>query len=533
MSRYVVVALALALAACRERPGIDTQTAAEQADTGGTAVVALANDLDFANGLLSGQRYAQEINRNLLFLPLLQYDAELNLVPLLAVSWQLEADTAVVLKLRHDVFWHDGVQTTAQDVAFTYRYGSDPQTEYPNGDYWVGWNMAQVLDSFTVRFSLTPQPDALANLPWIPIMPSHLLGKIKPQDIKNAAFNQQPIGNGPFRFVEHRPNERWIFEANREFPAALGGRPNLDRVVFRIVPDETAQEAEVVSGNADLITSVRPERAEAIAARLGLRVISKPGRQFAFVGWNTRRPPLDDARVRRALTMGIDRQRILTVVRHGSGEVAVGPVPSFHWSFDKNVRPLPYSPDSARALLAAAGMRDRNGDGILELPGGREFRIELKVPSNNRQNIDVGEMIRSDLATVGVKVLVRPLDFNTVIGDITSVQRKFDAVLMAWENDFRLVLHDMFHSKAVDNPFQFASYRNPVVDSLLDMVETTPSHAAALPAWRRMQLVLRDEEPWSFLFYFSDVYVARERLQGVDMDIRGAFTNLPRWWVKQ
>ncbi|HEX6559924.1 MAG TPA: ABC transporter substrate-binding protein, partial [Longimicrobiales bacterium] len=470
MRNTTLLCVLVVLAGCRERPPAATRTQA--ADTGGTAVVAMAGNLDYANGLLSGERNSQDIIRNALFLPLLRYDEHLQLAPLLATSWAMSGDTAVVLKLRNDVHWHDGVKTSAYDVEFTYRYGKDPRTGYPNGDYWVGWNQAQVIDSFTIRFSIAPQPDALANLPWIPIMPRHLLEKIKPEDLKKADFNLKPVGNGPFRFVEYRPNDRWVFEANRDFPAGLGGRPRLDRVVFRIIPDETAQEAELISGSVDL-TPVRPDRAAALAGRPGLRSINKPGRQFAFIGWNTRRPPLDDARVRRALTMAIDRERILKVVRAGLGEVAAGPVPGFHWSSDPTVKPLPFSPDSARALLSAAGLEDRNADGKLDLPSGKTFRIELKVPSNNRQNAEIGEMIRYDLSQVGVDVLVRRLDFNTLIADVTSPERKFDGVMMAWENDFRLVLHDMFHSRAIDNPFQFASYRNPEVDSLLDVVEST------------------------------------------------------------
>lgn len=516
MKRFLVLATLLATTACREKAPV--QSADAQADTGGVAVMAVPANLDYMNGLLSGERFSQEVNRTALFLPLLRYDEKLQLQPLLASSWEMEGDTAVVLHLRKDVRWHDGVKTDAYDVEFTYRRGTDPKTEYPNGDYWVGWNKAQVLDSTTIRFSITPQPDALANLPWIPIMPRHLLDSIAPENLKTASFNQHPIGNGPFRFVEAKPNERFVFEANRDYPEELGGRPNLSRFIVRIVPDETAQEAELVAGNVDLMP-VRPDRIEALKTKPGVRVITRPGRQFSFIAWNTKRPPLNDVRVRRALTMAIDRQKIIQVVRKGEGQVAAGPVPTFHWSHDESIKPLPYSPDSARKELAAAGVKN--------------LQIELKVPSNNKQNTDIAELIRSDLAAVGVTAKVRPLDFNTIVGDITSTDRKFDGVLMAWENDFRLVLHDNFHSKAIDNPFQFSSYRNAAVDSMLDAVESTPSREVATPKWRRLQTIIRDEQPWTFLFSYSDAFAARERLQGVNMDIRGVLVNLPDWYVKK
>ncbi|MGQ0814391.1 MAG: ABC transporter substrate-binding protein [Gemmatimonadota bacterium] len=519
----------LLLPGCRERTGED-DAARVRPDTGGTAVVALAADIDFANGLLSGEIYSQEINR-LLFLPLVRYDQNLAIAPLLARSWHIEGDTAVVLQLRDDVHWNDGVKTTAHDVEFTYRYGKNPDTGYPNGDYWEGWNRAEVLDSFRVRFSITPQPEVLANLAWIPIMPRHLLERIKPRELRNAPFNQKPVGNGPLRFVEYRPNERWIFAANADYPAELGGRPLLDRIVFRIIPDETAQESELIAGNVDLMTRVRPERFQPLDAQPQIRGIEQPGRQFGFIAWNTRIPPLDDARVRRALTMGIDREKLVKVLRSGRGAVVAGPVPAFHWSYDENIRPLPYSVDSARALLAAAGIDDSNGDGTLELANDKPFEIQLKLPANNPFNRDMAEMIRSDLAALGVRIVTRPTDFSTMIEDVMSPERKFQAVLMAWQNDFRLVIYDNFHSKSIRNPLQFASYRNAEVDSLLDKLQRTTVRGEARPAWRRLQTVMRDEQPWSFLYSYSTLHAARERLQGVAMDIRGTFVNLPQWWV--
>jgi peptide/nickel transport system substrate-binding protein len=194
---------------------------------------------------------------------------------------------------------------------------------------------------------------------------------------------------------------------------------------------------------------------------------------------------------------------------------------------------LPYAPDSARALLATAGIIDRNGDGIVDLENAKPFRIELKLPANNRLNADIAEMIRADLADVGVRVSTRPTEYGTMVADVVAPERKFDAVLMGWESDFKLVLRDQFHSDAINNQLQFAHYRNPEIDRLLDQLDTTMSPEAAAPLWRRLQTIMRDEEPWTFLFYYGTEYGARERLQGVEMDIRGWLVSAPEWWLRQ
>jgi peptide/nickel transport system substrate-binding protein len=349
--------------------------------------------------------------------------------------------------------------------------------------------------------------------------------------MRQAAFNKRPIGNGPYRFVEHRTNDRTIFAANPDFPAALGGKPYIDRIVYRPIPEATAQIAELQAGSADIILAPRSAEFARLAQQPGIRGFQRPGRQFANIMWNGRIPPLDNPAVRRALTHAIDRVTILQTLRSGYGELAIGPIGPYHWAFDRSIPPVPFSRDSARTLLAAAGLRDRNGDGTLELPDGRPFRIELKIPANSAINRDMAELIRANLAEVCVRVLTRPVDMGTLIKDFTSPQRNFEAVIMGWESGFRINLRDTFHSAAWYGQFQIASYRNPRVDALIDSVARTRHRAEAKPLYAELQRILRDEQPWTFLYYFPDLVLVRDRLQGVEMDIRGAFTNITRWYV--
>src|SRR5688572_7079149 len=136
-----LVMVAAVCSSCRDKSESGVQ---EQPQTGGTLVIALPNEPDAVNSLVSGERYGQEINRNILYLPLLNYDEKLELKPLLAESWEMDGDTAVTFRIRKDVYWHDGAHTTAHDVLFTFERGRNPETGYPNADYWAGWHSAQV-----------------------------------------------------------------------------------------------------------------------------------------------------------------------------------------------------------------------------------------------------------------------------------------------------------------------------------------------------------------------------------------------------
>jgi peptide/nickel transport system substrate-binding protein len=498
---------------------------------GGTVTVAGPIDLQQLNSLVAAERYNQEINRYALFLPLIEYDAALDFAPRLAASWESLGDTGVVMRLRRDVHWHDGQRTTAADVVFTFRRAMDPASAFPNAGYFRNWTAVEAVDSFAVRFLYTPHADPLAGLPFTPIMPAHLLDSVPPERMRQAAFNRQPVGNGPFRFVEYRANDRLVLEANPDFPAGLGGRPHIDRLVWRVIPEPTAQLAALQTGAVDLILSPRSEHVRELDADPRLRSIIRPARQYAFIGWNGRRKPLDDARVRRALTMAINREQIVQALRAGYGELAVGPVGSYHWSFDQQLMPLPFSRDSARALLREAGFEDRNGDGILQDRAGVPLAIEFIMPPDPF-NRDLAELVRNDLAAIGVRAATRPTEGATLIATITAADRKFDAVLLAWESDFRLNLRDTFHSDGVERgAFQLAGYSNAEVDALIDASSVEPDRERARPMLTRLQQILREEQPWSFLYSYPDTYLAAERVRDLEMDIRGAFVNVQRWWI--
>ncbi|MBI4544993.1 MAG: hypothetical protein HY703_07360 [Gemmatimonadetes bacterium] len=532
--RQWAIAVALLLAAACERGQQPAPGGGDGAPvSGGTLVIAGQHDLDYANSLVAQESYTQEINRFLLFLPLLRYNVESGYEPYLARSWELMGDTLAVFRLRDDVFWHDGVRTTASDVAFTYQRVKDPATAFANASFFEDWGAVEVVDSLTVRFRFRPHADPLAGWPLLPIVPRHLLESIPPAQMRQAQFNKSPVGNGPFRFVSYQANDRWVFEANPDFPAELGGRPYLDRVVWRVVPESPAQVTEIQTGGADLSLTPSIELARAADPDPQVRLLIRPTRRYAFIGWNGKRPPLGDARVRRALSMAMDRKKILESLRHGYGDLAIGPIPPYHWAYARELEPLPFDTAAARALLVEAGVTDRDGDGLLEDPAGKDFALTLKVPAGNDFNRNTAELIRADLARLGIKVTTRPTELNTLIADISSPERRFDAVLLGFESDPRVNVRDLFHSSALSGPFQLSSYRNPEVDRILDQAGRLTDREAARPLWQRFQHIMLEEQPWTFLYYYPEIHLIRERVRGVQMDIRGAFVTLPRWWITE
>ena len=519
--------LALAVVGCsgKDRSGAGSADSPRQ---GGMAVVAIPTELDYPNSLLTSDKWAQEVNRFLLFLPLVQYGPKLDYAPALATSWQMIGDTGAVFHLRRDVRWNDGVPTTAEDVVFTFQRAMEPKTAFPNAEWFTYYTGVDAPDDYTVRFHIRPQDDPLAGLPLLPIMPKHLLDTIPPERLGQAAFNQHPVGNGPFRFVQHAQNDRWVFEANPDFPAGLG-RPYLSRLVLRIIPEPTAMVTALLTGEADMITAAGAPAYKQLAGRADVRRIQRPTRQISIIAWNGRRPGLRDPRVRLALSLAIDRRTILDALRGGLGELAIGPISPSHWAYAHDIQPLPYAPDSARALLAQAGYIDRNHDGVVEDAAGRPLEIVMKIPPTSF-NRDLAQMLQAQLGRVGVKLSAEVEDAALWRADLVSPDRRFDAAPLTFETDPRLLFREQFHSASMDKPMQFASYSNPAVDSIVDAAPLTSDRQTATALWHRFQVILAREQPWTFMYYVPDLIEVRSTLQGTDMDVRGTFVNVCRWW---
>ncbi|HEX9109296.1 MAG TPA: ABC transporter substrate-binding protein, partial [Longimicrobiales bacterium] len=355
----LVVMLAGALVACGGEKGGQQQQQQGKAGgpkpRGGTVVVGMRDDFGPLNPVVNTDQYTDELIKYGLYTPLIQFDEKLNPVPYLAQSWEMTGDTGVVFHLRHDVYWHDAVPVRAQDVKFTFDLAKNPATASMLAESYLSKvDRAQVVDSFTIRFHFSaPHAQAIQDFWWAPV-PEHVLARIPPDQLRNADFNRRPVGSGPYHFNMWQANDRLVVEREGSFPAALGGPPALDRVVFRIIPEPSTLIAELLSGGIHVDVPLDPEQISNVRGNSKLQLFAFPGRTVYFIAWNNKRPPFTDARVRRAMTQAIDSKQISDALLMGYGKEATSPIPP--WSpLAPDVKPLAVDRKQAMQLLADAG----------------------------------------------------------------------------------------------------------------------------------------------------------------------------------
>jgi peptide/nickel transport system substrate-binding protein len=512
-------------------------TAAGVPRYGGTLVIGANTDVGDISPLTFRVQNALYLQQFVLFLPLIAYDEQLAPVPRLARSWDFSEDTtSITFHLRDDVYWQDGVRTSAHDVDFSYTLARDPRTAYIYAGMWRYYRGSEVIDSFTWRVELEPHSGFLDIWRTFAPVPAHVLRGVAPDALARHPFGTTtPVGNGPFRFVERAPGERWVFEANPRFPEELGGRPWVDRLIYRTIPEHGSLLTELLTGGIDFYARLLVEHAGRVTGSPGARVIATPDRSWTHVVWNHRRPPFDDVRVRRALTHAIDREALVGVARAGYGAVANSSIaPVFPQHDPAAGAELVHDPDRARALLAEAGFADRNGDGILQDERGRPFRFTLLVPHGYPERHAAATVIQSDLRRVGVDARLRTVEFNVLLAQTSDPRRRdFDAMIIAWKPEFRIDDSELFGCDSRAAPAAFTGYCDAGTDALLDSIARTADPAAARPLWSRYQHRIADHQPVTFLYFIEELHGAGPRLRDARPDARGDWAGVERWWLDQ
>src|SRR5213083_1053266 len=450
---------------------------------GRTVVYASGADLQSVNPLVTVHPLAKQVERYVLLTTLLRYDSTLAPRPYLAREWTWAPDRQMlVLRLQSGVRWHDGVATSARDVAWTLNAARDPATGYPRLNDLADVVFVNDRDDSTVviRFA-RPQrgiPDVLTDLA---ILPGYLLDSVPHAALRQAAWNTHPVGNGPFRFVTHESNRRWVFAANPTFPPALGGPPQLARFIVVVVDEPTTKLAALTVGEIDF-AGIQPAHAAFVRRNPDLAVLDYPLIYPYGIVFNTRRPPFDDARVRRAVALALDRREIVDGYLYGFGTVADGPVPPDVPGYVPG-RPILTDPDSARRLL-----------------GGRTIAFELLTVGSGEAPLE--QMIQARLAGVGVRASIRQLELSAFLDRVNPRRHDFAAAVLGTAGDLGL------------------GYLGQLAD-LAGM--RAPADPSAAQRW------FRDSLPVAFLYHARGVQGMNRRVQGVRMDLRGELPTVARW----
>jgi len=476
---------------------------------------------------LASDSASSEIN-GLVYNGLLRYGKTYEIEPELAESWEVSPDNlTITFHLRRGVKWHDGAPFTAADVLFTYQLMIDPKTPTAYGEDFRQVIRAETPDPHTFRVSYA-RPFAPGLMSWgFSIHPKHLLER---QEITKSPLSRRPVGTGPYRFVEWSAGEKVVLESNPDY---FEWEPYLRRVVYRIIPDLTTQFLELLSGSLDQmsLTPLQYDRqTDTLAFRRRYGKYRYPASAYTYLGYNLRRPLFQDRRVRQAISCAIDQRELIEGVLLGLGQPATGPFKPGTWPYNPDVRRYPYDPERARALLAEAGWRDSDGDGVLDREGNL-FAFTLLINQGNDTRVKSGEIIQRRLKEVGIDVRLRVIEWAAFLKDFVN-PGNFDAVILGWTIPPDPDGYDIWHSsKTRPGELNFIGFGNPEVDVLLEQGRHTLDQAARKKIYDRFQEILAEEQPYTFLYVPDALPVVARRFRGIEPAPAGIMHNFIKWYV--
>ena len=431
---------------------------------------------------------------DLLYNRLVRLDENLAIVPDLAESWEIPDNLTYVFHLRQGVMFHNGREMTADDVQYSLERIMDPKTASPGSSYLSLVESVDVVDTYTVQLTLSAPLASLLNA-----LTSNNLSIVPKEEVEaNGNLQKIAVGTGPFMLEEWVADNSMTLVKNPNYFEE--GAPLLDKVIFRVIPEEASLLAGIKSGALDMATINDGAIIRQAKKDKQVVVASKPGINIRTFGFNTERKPFDDVRVRQAVALALNRTEIVLMAEFGMGQ-PTGPIPvsATKWAIPVSELPL-YTPDheKARKLLADAGY-----------PQGLSFNIVCS--STYEGGLAVAQVIQSELKNIGVDVHLEVIEWGAYID--RWVKRDFDSMveLRGGSGEPDRFLYRTLHSTGGVNNFM---YKDEELDRLLDLGRAQTNPAERKVTYDAVQKLLSEKAPVNFLYCPSENHVLRSSVEG-------------------
>lgn len=445
--------------------------------------------------------------------PLITLNADMEIEGRLAESWEFVDDTTLRFNLREGISFHDGTPFNADAVKFTWDRAlfADPPGRWASLAGPIA--AVNVVDEYTV--------DVVAEAPYGPLLLTSTMvytGVVSPTAVEALGddYARNPVGTGPFKFVEWRTNESITLEANEDY---WRGRPELDRVIFRTVPESGARTLALQSGEADMLLKPNPADLAFFENSGDFDVLSATGLRVFYLGFNLDRAPLDERLVRQAIAHAVDVPGIVTNLLEDAATVPTSVIsPGVLGYADMNLDELyPYDPDQAISLLEAAGFT-RNASGVMERDG-EELVLEM-LPAAGRylQDQEIAEVLQEFLRQAGIRVELNVFEWATTFTELREDPLQYDLFSFGWLTTTADADYTMFSNYRSDQtpPGSWNSWRyaNATVDELLTQARAETDVATREQLYADVQAILAQDLPALPIYNTIEVMVVGSDVEG-------------------
>ena len=503
ISKIVLILLAIILMiSCEKKVSRVPQTG----EAGGEVVVGIVGEPENLSPIYPSFIAHNEIVE-MLFLPLHKNDVNGKIVPMLATSWEYSEDLKkITYYLRKDVVWQDGEPVTAYDVEFTFNLIKDPKNNSPLFSKLQNIDSVKAVSDYKIVFYCNKvYPMALFDSNIKPL-PKHLLEKEKDQ-LQYSDFNSKPVGNGPYKLEKWESGKYISLVKNENY--SLDDKPFLDKIVYRIYTDQQSIINDLKEGKLDLVYDLTPDNAEEIAKIKNVTGIQKKGNIYTYIGFNLTRKPFDLKDFRMGISQLINRDLLIkNTIKNGIP--SNGPITPSFWAYSEEIKPISYSKDGIKLLEKV--LKKDNIKGYLY--NNKPFILNIITDKNDAMLVKVAREVSNQLKNAGINVNLKELPSDSLILKLFS--KDYDLYILSWQinEDFNPL--PFWSSVKETGRFNFVEYRNPKVDSIVNLAMTTMDEEEARNYWKEFQQIVVDDQPYAFLFVPNRVIVANNVLKSFD-----------------
>lgn len=435
--------------------------------------------------------------------------------------------------LKDGIKFHDGEDLTADDVVFTYRIPLSDDYDGPRKSYFEALKSVEKIDDRTIKFHLNKVDTQFETVGLsFGILPEHILKDVPIQDLAEHEFNtKNPVGSGPFKFVEWKDGEYVKVEA---FDDYYQGRPHLDTITMKFVPDTNALLTQLQNRDIDFYAGIPASDIETVKSfkdDIGIKIEKGLALSYTFFAGNLRNELFKDKEVRQAITHAIDREMIVNEILEGHGQVAHVPESPLSWAYNEDVPKFEFDREKAKKMLAEAGWKPGK-DGILE-KNGKRFSFELKTNLGSKVREDVAILLQEQLKKVGIEVKPEFVEYSTFTNDVKPGVWNFDAVIFTWVLGTDPDPSIFFHSKEIEKGFNFIGYSNTELDKLMEqqLQEKDPEKRKKLIG--KIQTKLAEDQPYTLLFYPTEFRAMPAELEGYEFHPQNKIYQPHQWWLNK
>ena len=475
-------------------------TAPAPAAKGGTLRIGLDVDAGTGDPRLMRDTSAFRL-KELVYSGLIYIKPDYTPAPQVAESWENPDPKTWIFKLRKGVKFHNGQELKAADVKYTYDTELDEKLAAPNRSFYTPIQKVEVVDDYTVKFTLDAPYGPFLSYMDLGILPKAVAEK------EGDKFGNNPIGTGPFKFVSWKRGDTIELEAFADY---FEGRPKLDKVLLKIVPDNSARVVALESGDLDIVQSpLSPQDVTRMQTKTGFKVTRIPAAGYTYISLNTGDPILSDVKVRQALSYLVNRQQILDTIFKGIGKVAKGPIPPGMWAYTEDLPSYDYNTAKAAQLLDEAGWK-LGSDGK-RTKGGQPLKLTIRTHTEDPDRRQIIEVLQAEFTKVGITADTSVIDFATMINDMTA--SKYQIAVIGWLN---LANPDraMFRQFTIGGAGNYGKYNNPDVDKLIKDARTTIDQAKAKEMYITATKQVIQDAPYIFLQYQEYIIVQSAKVNG-------------------